>query len=100
MSTLTLDAKPSLFGNLMLVGAQMADLVTFVVAVTFLGIGMELNPIVRHLWVLPLGLLWLIGLKAIVVASALATRNKWITAFGTVVGWIGALSNVLALLSS
>ena len=94
-------------GVLLAVGiAQAGDLVTFIQMIAVRGPGAEANPIVAHV-LASLGLPALVLLKVGLVAMVAVTfaivvkRHQWVAAFvatlATVVGLVGAASNILAL---
>jgi hypothetical protein len=94
-------------GVLLAVGiAQGGDLVTFMRMIALRGPGAEANPIVAHVLV-TLGLPALILMKVALVAMVAVTfaivvkRHQWVAAFvatlATVVGLVGAASNILAI---
>jgi hypothetical protein len=86
--------------------AQAGDLVTFMRMIAVRGPGAEANPIVSHV-LANLGLPALILMKVALVAMVAVTfvivmkRHQWVAAFvatlATVVGLVGAASNILAI---
>jgi hypothetical protein len=86
--------------------AQAGDLVTFIQMIAVRGPGAETNPLVAHL-LATLGLPALVLLKVALVAMVVLTfgivvkRHQWVAAFvatlATVVGVVGAASNILAI---
>jgi hypothetical protein len=86
--------------------AQAGDLVTFIRMIAIRGPGAEANPLVAHL-LATAGLPVLVVLKLALIAFVVFTfavvvrRHQWIAAFvatlATVVGVVGAASNILAL---
>jgi hypothetical protein len=94
-------------GVLLAVGiAQAGDLLTFMRMIAVRGPAAEANPIVAHLLVsvglpalvlLKVGLVVMVGLTFAVVVK----RHQWVAAFvatlATVVGLVGAASNLLAI---
>lgn len=86
--------------------AQAGDLVTFIQMIAVRGPGAEANPLVAHL-LMTTGLPVLVALKVGLIAFVILTfavvvrQHRWIAAFvatlATVVGVVGALSNVLAI---
>jgi hypothetical protein len=86
--------------------AQAGDLVTFIRMIAVRGPGAEANPIVAHLLAtagLPLLVAVKVGLIVFVVVTfaIVVRRHQWVAAFvatlATVVGVVGAASNILAL---
>jgi hypothetical protein len=86
--------------------AQAGDLVTFIGMIAVRGPGAEANPIVSHLLenlglpalvLLKVGLVAMVGLTFAIVVK----HHQWVAAFvatlATVVGVVGAASNILAL---
>jgi hypothetical protein len=86
--------------------AQAGDLVTFIGMIAVRGPGAEANPIVAHI-LQTLGLPALVLLKVCLVAMVGLTfvivtkSHQWVAAFvatlATVVGVVGAASNILAI---
>lgn len=86
--------------------AQAGDLVTFIGMIALRGPGAEANPIVSHLLTnlgLPALVLLKVGLVAMVglTFAVVVRQHQWVAAFvatlATVVGVVGAASNILAL---
>jgi hypothetical protein len=86
--------------------AQAGDLVTFIRMIAVRGPGAEANPIVSHLLAtagLPILVVVKLALIAFVIFTfaIVARRHQWVAAFvatlATVVGVVGAMSNILAL---
>ena len=86
--------------------AQAGDLLTFMRMIALRGPGAEANPIVAHillnvglpaLVLLKVGLVVMVGLTFAIVVK----RHQWVAAFvatlATVVGLVGAASNILAI---
>jgi hypothetical protein len=86
--------------------AQAGDLVTFMGMIAVRGPGAEANPIVSQilqtlglpaLVLLKIGLVAMVGVTFVIVVR----RHQWVAAFvatlATVVGVVGAASNILAL---
>ncbi len=86
--------------------AQAGDLVTFIRMIAVRGPAAEANPLVAHLLAtagLPMLVAMKVGLIAFVVLTfaVVVKRHRWIAAFvatlATVVGVVGAMSNLLAI---
>lgn len=90
----------------LLLYAQATDLITFMLAVTALGIGGEINPL-AHLLYGNAGLLGIAAFKAgiigIVALAIVPLRKKrprlfgGVAVFGIIFGSVGALANVASL---